>query len=109
MTEDDLLSPAAWALCDALTAGFPGPGDVAALRATAVGGRTEGPAVARVHDTDAAGVPVRVYDPAPGSTGRPLVVYVHGGGWVMCGLDTHDPVCRASASALAETAAWLAP
>ncbi|MFF1556820.1 alpha/beta hydrolase [Streptomyces sp. NPDC058279] len=98
MSDDDPLSPAARALCDALTAGFPGPGDVAALRATAVGGRSAGPPVARVHDTDAAGVPVRVYDPAPGSTGRPLVVYFHGGGWVMCGPDTHDPVCRALAA-----------
>ncbi|MEV6688776.1 alpha/beta hydrolase [Streptomyces sp. NPDC051130] len=97
----DPLSPAARALCDALTAGFPGPGDAAALRAAAAGGRTrpEGLAVARVHDTDAGGVPVRIYDPEPGGAGRPLVVYFHGGGWVMCGLDSHDPVCRALVAA----------
>ncbi|MGW7099775.1 alpha/beta hydrolase [Streptomyces sp. NPDC054838] len=94
----DPLSPAARALCDALTAGFPGPGDAAALRAAAGGARAGGPAVAAVYDTDAAGVPVRVYDPAPGAAGRPLVVYFHGGGWVMCGLDTHDPVCRTLAA-----------
>jgi acetyl esterase len=39
-------------------------------------------------------IPVRVYTP-PGEGGpRPLVVFYHGGGWVICGLDSHDPVCR---------------
>ncbi|TDU78744.1 alpha/beta hydrolase [Streptomyces sp. KS 21] len=90
----DSLSPAARALCEAMAAAFPGPGDVAALRAAAAGGRPAGPEVASVRDADASGVPVRIYDPAPGSAGRPLVVWFHGGGWVMCGLDTHDPVCR---------------
>ncbi|MEU8778800.1 alpha/beta hydrolase [Streptomyces sp. NPDC048606] len=92
------LSPDARALCEAMTAGFPGPGDVAALRAAAAAGpRPPGPEVARVHDARADGVPVRIYDPAPApgaGGGRPLVVYLHGGGWVMCGLDTHDALCR---------------
>ncbi|WP_051832077.1 alpha/beta hydrolase [Streptomyces katrae] len=90
----DSLSPEARALCEAMETAFPGPGDVAALRAAAAGGRPAGPEVASVRDADASGVPVRIYDPAPGSTGRPLVVWFHGGGWVMCGLDTHDAVCR---------------
>ena len=94
----DSLSPAARALCEAMAAAFPGPGDVTALRAAAVGGRSTGPEVASVRDGDASGVPVRVYDPAPGSAGRPLVVWFHGGGWVMCGLDTHDAVCRSLAA-----------
>ncbi|MFF4321952.1 alpha/beta hydrolase [Streptomyces sp. NPDC001568] len=89
----DSLSPAARLLCDAMTAGFPGPGDVTALRAAAVPG-PPGPEVASVCDTVAGGVPVRVYDPAPGAADRPLVVWFHGGGWVMCGLDTHDRLCR---------------
>ncbi|MDA5285778.1 alpha/beta hydrolase [Streptomyces sp. Isolate_45] len=89
----DSLSPAARRLCDAMTAGFPGPGDVTALRAAAVPG-PPGPEVASVYDTVAGGVPVRVYDPAPGAEGRPLAVWFHGGGWVMCGLDTHDRLCR---------------
>ncbi|MET9610351.1 alpha/beta hydrolase [Streptomyces sp. NPDC006512] len=97
MTRDS-LSPAARLLCDAMTAGFPGPGDVAALRAAAVPG-PPGPDVASVRDTLAGGVPVRVYDPAPGAEGRPLAVYLHGGGWVMCGLDTHDRLCRELAAA----------
>ncbi|MFI1284116.1 alpha/beta hydrolase fold domain-containing protein [Streptomyces sp. NPDC020858] len=94
----DLLSPAARRLCDAMTAGFPRPGDAAALRAAAVPGRP-GPPVASVSDAVAAGVPVRIYDPAPGSGGRPLIVFLHGGGWVMCGLDTHDATCRSLAAA----------
>jgi acetyl esterase len=41
-------------------------------------------------------IPVRIYaedSPKP----RPCLVYFHGGGWVLCGLDTHDTVCRAIA------------
>ncbi|MCX5196711.1 alpha/beta hydrolase [Streptomyces sp. NBC_00249] len=93
------LSPAARRLCDAMTAGFPGPGDVDALRAAAEVAGPPGPEVASVYDTVASGVPVRVYDPAPGAAGRPLAVYFHGGGWVMCGLDTHDALCRELAAA----------
>ncbi|WP_051696140.1 alpha/beta hydrolase [Streptomyces sp. NRRL S-244] len=92
------LSPAARALCDAMAAAFPGPGDVAALRAAASHGRSAGPEVASVRDDEASGVPVRVYDPAPGGAGRLLVVFFHGGGWVMCGLGTHDATCRALAA-----------
>ena len=36
----------------------------------------------------------RVYRPAAPGAGRPLVVYLHGGGWVVCDLDTHDALCR---------------
>ena len=37
----------------------------------------------------------RLYAPAGGGTGaRPLLVYYHGGGWVIGDLDTHDGVCR---------------
>ena len=41
-------------------------------------------------------IPIRIYTPdnvAP----RPAMVYFHGGGWVVCDLDTHDIVCRAIA------------
>jgi acetyl esterase len=41
-------------------------------------------------------IPVRVYVPE-GSAPRPALVYFHGGGWVICNLDTHDVVCRALA------------
>ncbi|MFF3210463.1 alpha/beta hydrolase [Streptomyces sp. NPDC002886] len=100
MSGADRLSPAARRLCDAMAAAFPGPGDPAALRAAAAGSPGGGAAVASVRDADAGGVPVRIYDPAPGGGGgRPLTVFFHGGGWVMCGLDTHDALCRALAVA----------
>ena len=44
-----------------------------------------------VHETEADGVPVRVYEPddAPAT-----VVFFHGGGFVVGSLETHDPLCR---------------
>jgi acetyl esterase len=39
-------------------------------------------------------LPVRVYTPA-GRGPFPLVVFFHGGGWVLGDLDTHDPFSRA--------------
>jgi acetyl esterase len=36
---------------------------------------------------------LRSYRPAGKPAGR-LIVYFHGGGWVLGGLDTHDPFCR---------------
>jgi acetyl esterase len=41
-------------------------------------------------------IPVRVYTP-DGNGPFPGLVYFHGGGWVLCDLDTHDVVCRAIA------------
>lgn len=38
-------------------------------------------------------VPVRIYRPSAGSA-LPVLVYFHGGGWVMGGLDSHDATCR---------------
>lgn len=43
-------------------------------------------------------VPVRVYVPEAAGA-LPLVVFFHGGGWVMGTLDTYDVVCRALANA----------
>jgi acetyl esterase len=44
-------------------------------------------------------LPVRVYRPA-GEETKPLVVFFHGGGWVVGSLETHDPTCRSLADAL---------
>ena len=42
-------------------------------------------------------IPVRVYTPN-GSAPLPLLVYFHGGGWVLGSLETHDGVCRSLAA-----------
>ncbi|MBL8329575.1 MAG: alpha/beta hydrolase [Rubrivivax sp.] len=49
-----------------------------------------------VRDMLAGGVPVRLYRPAPVQPGqpRPVLVYLHGGGWVIGDCDTHDVLCR---------------
>jgi acetyl esterase len=42
-------------------------------------------------------IQVRVYTPPKGDGPFPVLVYFHGGGWVVCTLETHDPICRALA------------
>lgn len=44
-------------------------------------------------------VPVRVYRPQEAGTDGPVVVFIHGGGWVFGDLDSHDGLCRALAQA----------
>jgi acetyl esterase len=39
-------------------------------------------------------IPIRVYTPG-GSGPFSVLVFFHGGGWVICDLDTHDAPCRA--------------
>ncbi|MEI4487847.1 alpha/beta hydrolase [Frigidibacter sp. MR17.14] len=46
-------------------------------------------------DGQIAGVPVRRYGPGQG----PVVLYLHGGGFVLGGLDSHDDVCAEIAAA----------
>jgi acetyl esterase len=38
-------------------------------------------------------VPLRLYRPSA-EPGLPVVVFLHGGGWVVGSLDTHDSICR---------------
>ncbi len=49
--------------------------------------------MARVVDLDGGGVPVRLLVPSGGDP-APLLVYLHGGGWTIGSLDSHDPLCR---------------
>src|SRR2546425_7865362 len=62
----------------------------------------EGEAVARVESRALPGprgeIPVRVYTPE-GRAPFPVLVYFHGGGWVIGSLETHDGVCRHPANA----------
>ncbi len=39
-------------------------------------------------------IPVRVYRPRGADDGLPILLYCHGGGWVIGNLDTHDHACR---------------
>ncbi|MFE7328586.1 alpha/beta hydrolase [Streptomyces sp. NPDC057565] len=93
------------AVIDLATANFPPLGtemtDIAEVRAFfAARPRAAVPAlpVARVRDEDADGVPVRVYDRAVHAD-APVVLYCHGGGFVLCDLDSHDGFCRSIADA----------
>lgn len=167
----DPLTPTARAICDAMSASFPPPGNAEALRAAARAGlRPPTPSPVTTKDHEAAGVRVRVYTPAdatadhapasdsaagpaggtgvgtagasdiagagsgsaagptsrtgvdsastgsaargaghagstapPGGTVPPVVVFAHGGGWVLCDLDTHDGLCRALAEGAGAT------
>ncbi|MFM9086158.1 MAG: alpha/beta hydrolase [Acidimicrobiia bacterium] len=58
-------------------------------------------ALPEVRDLDAGGVRARLYRPP--SAGGGLFVYLHGGGWVIGDLDTHDDVCRKLAVASGQT------
>jgi acetyl esterase len=44
-------------------------------------------------------IPVRIYTPA-GTPPFPVLVYFHGGGWVIGDLETHDATCRTLANAV---------
>jgi acetyl esterase len=44
-----------------------------------------------VRDIDAGGVPCRLYRPRIGAS---VALYVHGGGWMLHDLETHDAFCR---------------
>jgi acetyl esterase len=64
------------------------------------------PEVADVRDDEIPGpagpIPVRVYRAAPDTTG-PAAVYLHGGGFVIGDLDSHDTPCRQLANAMGAT------
>src|SRR5579864_3997828 len=54
-------------------------------------------AVAKVEDREIPGphgpIPVRIYTPE-GAGPFPVLVYLHGGGWVVCSIETHDAWSR---------------
>ena len=53
----------------------------------------------RAEDRVIEGVPVRVYWPADVEAGAALVIFIHGGGWVVGDLDTYDGTARLHAAA----------
>jgi acetyl esterase len=61
--------------------------------------QSEAPSVAHTEDLQAEGphgaIPLRLYKPHVAKSGPlPVLVYFHGGGWVIGDLDTHDTLCR---------------
>lgn len=51
-----------------------------------------------IHELDISGddgraITLRIYKPA-GVTDAPVLIFLHGGCWVFCDLDTHDGICR---------------
>jgi acetyl esterase len=65
-------------------------------------GAGPGEDVAEVRDIEvpspAGAVPVRVYRPGDGGS-LPVVVFFHGGGWTIGGIDEYDPIARRVANA----------
>jgi acetyl esterase len=98
-------------LIDACTAAFPPLGttmtDIREVRAFFTDRPAPEPArqprLDRVTDTEADGVPVRVYEPGGAPAPAPVVVFFHGGGMVLCSLDSHDAFCRELAAGTGAT------
>lgn len=82
----------------------PTPADAIKALLEAQGKPTAPEAVAKVEDSSfpgpAGAVPIRIYTPE-NSSGEPLpvILYIHGGGWVIADLDTYDASPRALANA----------
>ncbi len=59
--------------------------------------RTGGATVAQTRETvihsSAGPLRLRIYDPAPGQA-KPTLIYLHGGGWALFSLNTHDRLMR---------------
>ena len=96
------LDPEAKAILDALSGGeevdpFSLPHTVIREGFAAMPSSAEGPEVSTVEmrevDGPAGKIPVRIYTPA-GKAPRPGIVFFHGGGFVVCDLDSHDATCR---------------
>src|SRR4051794_18595276 len=71
----------------------------------------DGPDVARVLDHTVDGpdrqIPVRLYVPEAGEATPGLVVFLHGGGWLMGSRTSYDPTCRALAAASGQAALFV--
>jgi acetyl esterase len=105
------LHPAAQQMLDAMNASgltFR-PGTTPEQRRAAMSAViVDGARIKPVHDVEdrsapgpAGDIPVRVYRPS--ADARPIVVWLHGGGWVTGSLETHDLTCRLLCAAVDAT------
>lgn len=105
------LKPEAQAIVDVATAAFPKLGTEVLDAAEARRMLAARPPVAvdpipigRVEEVlvpgpaQAPAVRTRIYWPEDAGPEPPVVVFAHGGGWVICDLDSHDQLCRAMAN-----------
>lgn len=103
---NDGLDPEIRAFRDALFADYAShgdPSDVVDRRAIGEAVRVRwvagGPVMADTCDLRIAGVRCRLHRPVASQSAQPAIVYLHGGGWVIFSLDTHDRVMRELAAA----------
>ena len=55
----------------------------------------KGPDDVTAKDSQFDGVPVRIYKPKGNSSNKlPVILFFHGGGWVLGSIETHDALCR---------------
>jgi acetyl esterase len=105
MAEQDDVDPEIRAFIAALNHGYgqfsdfdalPLPERRAAAETVRERWRAGGPAMAETIDTVIAGCRARLHRPrmAAGSTPPPALLYIHGGGWTMFSIDTHDRLMR---------------
>ncbi|MGH3361289.1 MAG: alpha/beta hydrolase [Nocardioides sp.] len=50
--------------------------------------------VGAVHELPVGDLPGRLYVPTGAEPAGPVLLYLHGGGWIYGDLDSHDPTCR---------------
>lgn len=106
------LSPEWQTFVDAASAAFPALGtevldaaDARAFLAARPAVKAEPISVAAVEEwlvpgpADAPEIPVRLYRPLDAESTPAVVVFYHGGGFVLCNLESHDKFCRMMANA----------
>lgn len=100
--QDDMADPDIRRFVDAINAAYAAhaaaPGaDMATRRAVAERvrqpWRTGGPIMATSADIDMAGIRLRLYRPVADAV-LPVMLYIHGGGWTLFSIDTHDRLMR---------------
>jgi acetyl esterase len=100
--QDDMADPDVRRFVDAINAayaehGAPAGASMAVRRQVAEKVRTpwreSGPIMAESREMDMGGVRLRLHRPVEG-TKLPVMLYIHGGGWTLFSIDTHDRLMR---------------